>query len=81
MISRVFRNIFYDLLACSKIFAKRRRESVEDKALYIYDEHPSRTLTEQGNIAAPIHERFAVLGGVDLPDVPREPVRNSVISI
>lgn len=30
------------------------------------------------NLGQAIHERFGALGGVDLPDAPREPIRRPV---
>ena len=48
---------------------------MEDEARDILRSALSREPTPQGNLAGAIRARFAPLGGVDLPAVPRDPMR------
>ncbi len=49
--------------------------SMEDEARDILRSALSTEIPRPRNLGQAIHERFGPLGGVDLPDVPREPIR------
>lgn len=49
--------------------------SMEDEARDILRSALSTDEPRARNLAQAIHERFAALGGVDLPDTPREAIR------
>jgi len=48
---------------------------MEEEAREILKAALENQKTDQGNLANSIRARFAALGGVDLPDAPREPMR------
>ncbi len=52
--------------------------SMEDEARDILRSALSTDDPRPRNLGQAIHERFGPLGGVDLPDVPREPIRQQV---
>ena len=52
--------------------------SMEDEARDILRSALSTDDPRPRNLGQAIHERFAALGGVDLPDVPREAIREPV---
>ena len=52
--------------------------SMEDEARDILRSALSTDDPRPRNLGQAIHERFGPLGGVDLPDVPREPIREPV---
>lgn len=52
--------------------------SMEDEARDILRSALSTDEPRPRNLAHTIHERFAALGGVDLPDGVREPIRQPV---
>lgn len=52
--------------------------SMEDEARDILRSALSTDDLRPRNLGQAIHERFAALGGVDLPDVPREAIRQPV---
>ena len=58
-----------------KARAAKHGRSMEEEARVILKSALSQTQSEAGNLAEAIHRRFAALGGVDLPEVRREPIR------
>jgi plasmid stability protein len=58
-----------------RVRAARRKHSMEQEARTILREALARETTETRNLAIVIHERFAPLGGLDLPLPAREPIR------
>jgi plasmid stability protein len=52
--------------------------SMEDEARDILRSALSTDDPRPRNFAHAIHERFAALGGVELPEMPREPIRHPV---
>ena len=63
------------LKARLRIQAAAHGRSMEDEARDILRSALSREPSRQGNLATAIRARFAQLGGVELPTVPREPMR------
>ena len=55
--------------------ASRERRSTDDGAPSSLNEPFSTTKDRSPNLADEIHGRFAAFGGVELADVPREPIR------
>lgn len=53
-------------------------KSMEDEARDILRSALSTELPSARDLGKAIHRRFAALGGVDLPAVPREPIRPPV---
>jgi plasmid stability protein len=58
-----------------RIKAAVHGRSMEDEARDILRSALNREPTRKGNLAASIRARFAPLGGVELPVVVREPMR------
>jgi plasmid stability protein len=48
---------------------------MEEEARSILKAAVATEETRPRNLAEEIHSRFAALGGVDLPEIPREPMR------
>ncbi|WP_342235145.1 FitA-like ribbon-helix-helix domain-containing protein [Inquilinus sp. OTU3971] len=63
------------LLARLRRRAARNVRSIEEEALDILRSALSREPDGAGNLADAIRQRFAPFGGVDLPDMPREAIR------
>jgi plasmid stability protein len=75
MASITIRNLDDPLKARLRIQAAIHGRSMEDEARDILRSALSREPSRQGNLATAIRARFAPLGGVELPTVPREPMR------
>ena len=75
MASITIRNIDEPLKVQLRIQAAIHGRSMEDEARDILRTALSRAPTSPENLAAAIRARFAPLGGVDLPKMPREPMR------
>ena len=75
MASITIRNLDEPLKARLRIQAAIHGRSMEDEARDILRSALSREPAPQGNLAGAIRARFAPLGGVDLPAVPRDPMR------
>ena len=75
MASITIRNLDDPLKARLRIQAAVHGRSMEDEARDILRSALSREPTRQGNLATAIRARFAPLGGVELPTVPRDPMR------
>jgi plasmid stability protein len=58
-----------------KVRAARHGRSMEEEARVILKSALSTEESAGQNLGRQIHRRFAALGGVDLPEIPREPVR------
>ena len=75
MASITIRNFDGPLKARLRIQAAVHGRSMEDEARDILRSALSRAPSQQSNLATTIRARFAPLGGVELPTVPREPMR------
>lgn len=58
-----------------RVRAALHGRSMEDEARDILRAALSTETPRPRNLGQAIHERFAALGGVDLPDIPREAIR------
>ncbi|MGD9537567.1 MAG: plasmid stabilization protein [Alphaproteobacteria bacterium] len=75
MASITIRNLEEPLKARLRIRAAGHGRSMEEEARDILRTALSQEPVRPTNLAAAIRARFAPLGGVDLPEVPREPMR------
>jgi plasmid stability protein len=75
MASITIRNLEEALKARLRVRAAMHDRSMEDEARDILRSALSQKPTQHGNLAASIRARFMPLGGVELPPVPREPMR------
>lgn len=75
MASITIRNLDDTLKSRLRVQAAVHGRSMEDEARDILRSVLNREPTGQRNLAASIRGRFAPLGGVELPAVPREPMR------
>ncbi|MBV9523735.1 MAG: plasmid stabilization protein [Alphaproteobacteria bacterium] len=75
MASITIRNLDAALKARLRVQAAIHNRSMEDEARDILRCALSQEPTEPRNLAAAIRARFAPLGGVVLPPMPREPIR------
>jgi len=69
------RNIDEAIKARLRVRAAMHGRSMEDEARDILRSALSSELPPPRNLALRIHKRFAALGGIDLPEVKREPAR------
>jgi len=72
------RNIDEAIKRRLRLRAAMHRRSMEDEARDILRSALSTDVPRRRNLGQAIHERFRLLGGVDLPDVPREAIRQPV---
>lgn len=75
MASITIRNLDDTLKSRLRVQAAVHGRSMEDEARDILRSVLNREPAGQRNLAASIRGRFAPLGGVELPAVPREPMR------
>ena len=75
MASITIRNLDEPLKARLRVQAATHGRSMEDEARDILRTALVREPAQPSNLAAAIRKRFAPLGGVELPDVPREAMR------
>lgn len=75
MASITIRNLDEPLKARLRVQAAIHGRSMEDEARDILRTVLSREQAQPTNLTATIRARFAPLGGVDLPDIPRDPMR------
>jgi plasmid stability protein len=75
MASITIRNLDEPLKSRLRVQAAIHGRSMEDEARDILRVALNREPGKPVNLAAAIRERFAPLGGVELPDVPREALR------
>jgi antitoxin FitA len=73
--SITIRNLDDSLKSRLRIRAAVHGRSMEDEARDILRSSLNQEAAPPGNLANAIRARFAPLGGVDLPEVPREPMR------
>jgi plasmid stability protein len=73
--SITIRNLDEPLKARLRVQAAVHGRSMEDEARDILRTALNNEPVPPVNLAASIRARFAPLGGVELPDVPREPIR------
>jgi plasmid stability protein len=69
--SITIRNIDDPLKAELRVRAARHGRSMEEEARVILRSAPSQDRRPKRHLADAIRERFAALGGVDLPEIPR----------
>jgi antitoxin FitA len=74
--SITIRNLDEPLKARLRIQAAMHGRSMEDEARDILRTALNQQPVPPANLAAAIRARFAPLGGVELPEVPREPMRD-----
>lgn len=72
------RNIDEALKKRLRVRAAQHGKSMEEEARDILRAALSAEPRRAGDLGQAIRNRFAPLGGVDLPDIPREPVRDPV---
>ena len=75
MASITIRNLDEPLKARLRVQAAVHGRSMEDEARDILRTALNREPTPPANLAAAIRARFAALGGIDLPEIPRDPMR------
>jgi antitoxin FitA len=75
MASITIRNIEEPLKARLRVRAATHGRSMEDEARDILRNALNHETGHPGNLASAIRARFAPIGGVDLPESPREPMR------
>ncbi|MEP6832288.1 MAG: plasmid stabilization protein [Gemmatimonas sp.] len=72
------RNIDEAIKTRLRLRAAMHARSMEDEARDILRAALSTEMPRPRNLGQAIHERFGVLGRVELPDAPREPIRAPV---
>ena len=72
------RNIDEAIKRRLRLRAAMHGRSMEDEARDVLRSALSTDVPRPRNLGQAIHERFRLLGGVDLPDVPREAIRQPV---
>ncbi len=75
MASITIRNLDDSLKSRLRIQAAVHGRSMEDEARDILRSALNQEALLPGNLADAIRARFAPLGGFDMPDIPREPIR------
>lgn len=75
MATMTIRNLDDTLKARLRTRAAQHGKSMEEEASDILRAALSAETNPAGDLGAAIRARFAALGGVDLPDVEREPIR------
>jgi plasmid stability protein len=78
MATMTIRNIDDSLKSRLRIRAAMRGKSMEEEARDILRDALSAETSGGGNLAEAIRERLKPLGGVDLPEAPREAIRKPV---
>ena len=76
MASITIRNLEEPLKARLRIRAATHGRSMEDEARDILRNALNREHAQPVDLASTIRARFAPLGGVELPETPREPMRD-----
>ena len=75
MASITIRNLDEDLKVRLRLQAAQHGRSMEDEARSILRAALSTEVAQAGNLLEVIRELFEPLGGVELPEMPREPIR------
>ncbi len=78
MAAITIRNIDDSLKSRLRVQAAVHGKSMEDEARDILRAALSTETPKPHDLGQAIHARFAALGGVDLPETPREPIREPV---
>jgi len=78
MPSITIRNIDKTLKEQLRIKAAKHGRSMEEEVRTILKMALAEESTSSGNLAETIRRRFKPLGGVDLPETPREPMREPI---
>jgi plasmid stability protein len=78
MASMTIRNIDDNLKRRLRVQAAEHGRSMEEEARDILRAALSASTARPGNLAEAIRSRFAPLGGIDLSQAPREPMREPV---
>jgi plasmid stability protein len=76
MATITIRNLEEPLKARLRVQAAMHGRSMEDEARDILRTALNQQPVPPANLAAAIRARFAPLGGVELPEIPREPMRD-----
>ncbi|MDP2999184.1 MAG: hypothetical protein Q8N47_16980 [Bryobacterales bacterium] len=75
MASITIRRLDESTTALLRVRAARNGRSIEEEAREILRAALAEKRTGEENLAVSIRRRFAVVGGVELADLPREPMR------
>jgi len=75
MASITIRNLEEPIKAKLRIQAATHGRSMEEEAREILRSALNRRAGRPANLASAIRARFAPLGGVELPETPRQPIR------
>lgn len=78
MTSITIRKLDKHLKARLRIQAAKHNRSMEEEARSILSSSLAAGSPGSKNLAESIHQRFAPFGGVELPEIPRENVRDPV---
>lgn len=78
MASITIRKLDKQLKARLRVQAARHGRSMEEEARQILRAALTTETKQAEHLAEVIHKRFAALGGVELPDLSREPIREPV---
>ena len=76
MASLTIRNLDDALKVELRVRAAQHGRSMEEEARVILRSGLSRDRQPKKHLAEAIHERFAALGGIDLPEIPRSGSRD-----
>jgi plasmid stability protein len=76
MASITIRNLDDTLKARLRVQAALHGRSMEDEVRHILNSALNTQSGTSSNLAASIHARFKLLGGLDLPEAQREPMRD-----
>ena len=72
------RNIDDAIKARLRVRAAMHGRSMEDEARDILSSALATEIPRPRNLGQAIHGRFGAVGGIELPDIPREPIRLAV---
>ena len=75
MTSILIRRVEDSVKARLRARAARHGRSMEEEAREILRTVLAESPKKQGSLAQEIHARFAAAGGFEMPDIPREPMR------
>lgn len=78
MTSITIRNLDKHLKNRLRVRAARHNRSMEEEVRSILNSALSEDVEQPQNLADSIQNRFRSLGGVDIPDIPREKVREPI---
>lgn len=78
MASITIRNLERSIKEKLRIQAAKHGRSMEEEVRSILKETFAKESGQPENLAKKIHKRFAAFGGVNLPDIEREPIRQPI---